>query len=54
MDQVGRVIMKKGAQMATKKFLDKQLNENKDRVPGGQWVSDVVQENILTDANFNY
>jgi len=37
MDQVGRVIMKKGAQMATKKFLDKQLNENKDRNPGGQW-----------------
>lgn len=37
MDQVGKIIMKKGAQMATKKFLDKQLNENKDRAPGGQW-----------------
>jgi len=37
MDQVGKIIMKKGAQMATKKFLDKQLDENKGRAPGGQW-----------------
>jgi hypothetical protein len=43
MDQVGKIIMKKGAQMATKKFLDKQLDENRGRAPGGQWVSDTSE-----------
>jgi len=35
--QIGSIVAKKGAQLATKKFLDKQLNDNKDRAPGGPW-----------------
>ena len=33
-------IAKKGVQYATKKFLNKQFEENKNRDPGGEWVSD--------------
>jgi hypothetical protein len=37
MDAVGQFVFKKGAQLATKKFLDKQFDENKGRKPGGRW-----------------
>jgi len=30
-------VFKKGAQLATKKFLDKQFDDNKSRSPGGRW-----------------
>jgi len=36
--QIGTFVLKKGTQMATKKFLNKQMELNKDRKPGGQWV----------------
>jgi len=35
--QIGTFVLKKGTQMATKKFLNKQMDLNKDRKPGGQW-----------------
>jgi len=37
MDKIGQLVIKKGANMATKKFLNKQFDENKGRSPGGQW-----------------
>jgi len=37
MEAVGQFVFKKGAQLATKKFLDKQFDENKTRSPGGRW-----------------
>jgi len=37
MDVVGQYVFKKGASLATKKFLDKQFDENKGRSPGGRW-----------------
>jgi uncharacterized protein DUF4112 len=39
MDKIGQLVIKKGANMATKKFLNKQFDDNKGRSPGGQWVS---------------
>jgi hypothetical protein len=39
MDKIGQMVVKKGANMAAKKFLDKQLDDNKGRSPGGRWVS---------------
>lgn len=39
MNKVGAYALKKGTQMATKKFLNKEMDLNKDRKPGGEWVS---------------
>jgi hypothetical protein len=37
MNAVGQFVFKKGTQLATKKFMDKQFDENKGRSPGGRW-----------------
>jgi len=37
MNKVGAYALKKGTQMATKKFLNKEMDLNKDRKPGGEW-----------------
>jgi hypothetical protein len=50
MDAVGQFVFKKGAQLATKKFLDKQFDENKGRSPGGRWVS-MPKHSIYPNTN---
>jgi len=37
MNKVGAYALKKGTQMATKKFLNKEMDLNKKRKPGGEW-----------------
>jgi len=37
MNKIGGYALKKGTQMATKKFLNKEMDVNKKRKPGGEW-----------------
>jgi hypothetical protein len=46
---IGQILAKKGTRMATKHFLDKQLNENSHRSPGGPWVCFSLAGPVLAD-----
>jgi hypothetical protein len=39
MDKLGQIVLKKGASLAAKKVLNKELDLNRGRAPGGDYVS---------------